>query len=391
MAANGRQARVFFFVLFGLLALLTFLLIRPYISIIFVALISALLLKPLYDYLLHRPWVRGRARVATTITLFAFILLILIPLVLLGIVIFNGLGAFFESVAAADISGSLSDIAAQVESFLHQIPPLGDVQISEEQLATAIREVATWALGLLSQLAVSLGTSLPNLFIGAIIFLVVIVSLLPAWDRLGRRVQELSPLDVNISQIYLHKAGVMVMSVLKGVFLLAILQGLIMGLFYWLADVPVAWFWSFLSMAFAVLPVVGISFIALPIAIFFLLTGEVVSMALVLVGFYVFVNPLDIILRPRLVSQEAYLNFTLMLLALFGGIQLGGLLGMIYGPVIMILFLTSIDIYLQYYSGRARESSTLAVDEASGSAVDAEGTGAARSGDAARPGDAAKG
>jgi predicted PurR-regulated permease PerM len=355
MAANRREARTFFFILFGLLALLTLVLIRPYISTIFVALIAVLLLRPLYDYLLHRPWVRGRARLATTITVFAFVLLILIPLVLLVVLVFNGLGAFFEWLAAVDMPSSLSDVTAQVQAFLNQIPPLRDVQISEEQLATAIKEVATWGLGLLSQVAVSLGTSLPNLFIEAIIFLVVIVSLLPAWDRLDRRVQELSPLEANVSQMYLHKAGVMVMSVLKGVFLLAILQGLIMGLFYWLASVPFAWFWAILSMAFAVLPVVGISFIALPIAIFFLLTGNILSAVLVLIGFYVFVNPLDIILRPRLVSQEAYLNFTLMLLALFGGIQLGGILGMIYGPVIMVLFLTSIDIYLRYYSGRAKE------------------------------------
>jgi predicted PurR-regulated permease PerM len=52
------------------------------------------------------------------------------------------------------------------------------------------------------------------------------------------------------------------------------------------------------------------------------------------------------------VSKEAYLNFTLMLLALFGGLAVGGLLGMIYGPVIMILFMTTIDIYAKYFSDK---------------------------------------
>jgi predicted PurR-regulated permease PerM len=157
---------------------------------------------------------------------------------------------------------------------------------------------------------------------------------------------------MNVSALYLHRANVMVVSVVKGVFLLAILQGLIMGVFYRLANVPFAMFWTLLSMAFAILPVVGISFIVLPMALLALLTGNPASAFWILLGFYVFVNPLDIILRPRLVSKEAYLNFTLMLLALFGGIQLAGLLGMIYGPVIMILFLTSLDIYTQYYSSR---------------------------------------
>ena len=71
---------------------------------------------------------------------------------------------------------------------------------------------------------------------------------------------------------------------------------------------------------------------------------------IVLFSFYVVVNPLDLILRPKLVSKEAYLNFTLMLLALFGGLAVGGLLGMIYGPVIMVLFITSIEIYGEYFS-----------------------------------------
>jgi predicted PurR-regulated permease PerM len=72
---------------------------------------------------------------------------------------------------------------------------------------------------------------------------------------------------------------------------------------------------------------------------------------------------MDLILRPKLVSKEAYLNFTLMLLALFGGLALGGLLGMIYGPVVMILFMTTIDIYSQYFSGSSEEPTVVDAEE----------------------------
>jgi predicted PurR-regulated permease PerM len=171
-------------------------------------------------------------------------------------------------------------------------------------------------------------------------------------DDLYRRAKELSPLDIKITQIYLHKGREMIVSVIKGVFLLAIIQGAIMGVFYWLAGVPFSIFFTMLSMVFAILPVVGISFIVLPMALIFLLQSNVTSAVLVLIGFYIFVNPTDLTLRPRLVSKEAYLNFTLMLLALFGGLALGGLLGMIYGPVIMILFITTIEIYSEYFADK---------------------------------------
>jgi predicted PurR-regulated permease PerM len=352
MEGNNRQGRVFFFAIFTLLAILTFLVIQPFLGAILLALITVVLLRPLYVWLGKRKRLRDRTRLTTTVTILTFLLAIIIPLVVISIIFFGEVADFLEEVASLEIETSMTDLVQAVEDALQEVPALSDIELDEEEFVEFLQGVARGVLNWLSDLAISLGTSLPALFIGGIIFLVVLATLLPTFDELGERVQELSPLDMNVSALYLHRANVMVVSVVKGVFLLAILQGLIMGVFYRLANVPFAMFWTLLSMAFAILPVVGISFIVLPMALLALLTGNPASAFWILLGFYVFVNPLDIILRPRLVSKEAYLNVTLMLLALFGGIQLAGLLGMIYGPVIMILFLTSLDIYTQYYSSR---------------------------------------
>jgi len=352
MAGNNRQGRMFFFAIFILLGILTFIVIEPFLGAILLALITVVLIRPLYVWLGKRKRLRGRTRLTTTVTVLLFLLAIIVPLVVISILLFNQVADFLEDVTSLEIETSMTDLVQTIEDSLKEIPALSDIELDEEEFVQFLQEVAKGVLNWLRDLAVSLGTSLPALFIGGIIFLVVLATLLPRFDDLGDQVQELSPLDMNVSQLYLHRANVMVTSVVKGVFLLAILQGLIMGFFYWLAGIPFATFWTLLSMAFAILPVVGISFIVLPMALVALLTGNTTAAILVLIGFYVFVNPLDIILRPRLVSKEAYLNFTLMLLALFGGIQWAGLLGMIYGPVIMILFLTSLDIYTKYYSGR---------------------------------------
>ena len=361
MESNGGRGRLFFYALFALLAVATFFLIRPFISIILIALITIVLLRPAYIRILHHKWVKDRVRIATTVTLLSFLLLIIIPLLLIGSLVIGELTNFFEYLATTDVEASLSNLLTAVEDFFRQIPPLSDIELGEEEFAQFIQDIASSILVGLKNLVISFGKSLPALFIGAIIFLVLVASLLPAFDDLNKWIEDVSPLDVSISQLYLRKSQLMIVSVIKGVFLLAILQGLIMGFFYWLAGIPFAWFWMLLSMAFAVMPVVGISFIVIPMAIIALLTGNTVAAILVLIGFYLFVNPLDIILRPRLVSKEAYLNFTLMLLALFGGIQLAGILGMIYGPVIMILLLTTIDIYTKYYAdtdGRSGEGLT---------------------------------
>lgn len=85
------------------------------------------------------------------------------------------------------------------------------------------------------------------------------------------------------------------------IFVISIVQGLAMGVFYILAGVPYAVFWTALSIAFSVLPLVGISLIALPMGIILILTGNITSGIIVLVGFYGFVNWLDNLFRPKLV------------------------------------------------------------------------------------------
>ena len=57
----------------------------------------------------------------------------------------------------------------------------------------------------------------------------------------------------------------------------------------------------------------------------------------------------DNVLRPMLVSDKAKINPVLVILSVIGGLKVMGMLGVIYGPVIMILFVTAVEIYKKYY------------------------------------------
>ena len=70
---------------------------------------------------------------------------------------------------------------------------------------------------------------------------------------------------------------------------------------------------------------------------------------IVLAGFYGFVTWIDNLLRLKLVPQGAYLHPMLLLLSVFGGLGVAGLMGVVYGPVIMILFVTTIEVYRHYF------------------------------------------
>ena len=63
------------------------------------------------------------------------------------------------------------------------------------------------------------------------------------------------------------------------------------------------------------------------------------------------VTNIDNFLRPILVPREARLDSALMLLSVFAGITMFGAFGIVIGPVLMIVIVTTISVYLAVYKG----------------------------------------
>ena len=84
-----------------------------------------------------------------------------------------------------------------------------------------------------------------------VIFVIVVATVLPVYDTLLPQIEKISPLGDELSAIYNRKITAMVKSLVLGVFLIAILQGLAMGLFYWIAGLPYVFLLTLLSMLLA--------------------------------------------------------------------------------------------------------------------------------------------
>ena len=158
----------------------------------------------------------------------------------------------------------------------------------------------------------------------------------------------LSPLSDEVDRLYLHKIKAMVWSMFVGMFVIAIGQGLIMGLLYWFAGVPYLGPLTLISIVAAMLPL-GASLIALPVGIVSLLLGNYIPALIILAGYLLIVANIDNLVRPRLVSKDAYLSFAAVMVSALGGYALFGFFGVIYGPVLMILFQTTVDVYQEHY------------------------------------------
>ena len=147
----------------------------------------------------------------------------------------------------------------------------------------------------------------------------------------------------------MRKINATVQSMFAGIFLIAVVQGAVLGLFFWLVDLPYTPLWTLVSIIAATMPL-GASIVAIPAALAEFLAGHYGGGLVILIGYFAVVSNLDLLLRSKLVSLQTYGSFALMVLSLLGGYQLFGLFGVFYGPILMVLFLTMLDVYQTHFA-----------------------------------------
>lgn len=251
MNRNELTHRLFLLITFLVLIILAFFLIKPFFSAIVISLISVILLKPLYNYFLGVKWVKERPRLAVSLTLLSFFLMIVIPLF------------FLVYLTASQLAGALAELGTiDPEEVVHRftqsledLPIVAQMQLQGVSITDGVRLLAQSIAQGLAEFAVSIGSSLPSLLVQGIIFIVLVASLLPQYDWLVERSQQISPLGYEVSTLYNRKITAMVKSLVTGVFLIAIIQGALMGFFYWPAGLDFLFLFTVLSM-------VGISWLS---------------------------------------------------------------------------------------------------------------------------------
>ena len=339
------QNRVFFFGLFALLAIAVLWLMGDYLGVIAFSLMMVIILKPVHRFFLRH--LGDRASPATALTLLLFFVALIVPAWILISVTGNQLRTL-EAELSPDVEAiSTEELRASVNALLARIPGMGDTTITpehEEQVRQWFSDAARW----LGEKVVSLGMSIPILIAKAFIFLGVVGGLLTTYDRVVQRILLLSPLSDEVDRLYLRKVKAMVWSMFVGMFIIAVIQGLLMGALFWIAGVPYLGPLTLLSIVAAMLPL-GASVVAIPVGIVALLMGNNTSAIIILAGYLLVVANVDNLIRPYLVSEEASMSFAAIMVSALGGYALFGFFGVIYGPVLMILFQTTVDVYQEHY------------------------------------------
>jgi predicted PurR-regulated permease PerM len=132
--------------------------------------------------------------------------------------------------------------------------------------------------------------------------------------------------------------------------LLAVYQGLSAGIGYWIFGVDSPFLWASLTGLASVLPAVGTALVWAPVGIVVMATGNVgKGLGILVWSLVVVVFVADYVLRPKLIGNKIKMNDLLVFIAIFGGIEAFGMLGIVLGPISVAILLSLLRIYQRDY------------------------------------------
>jgi predicted PurR-regulated permease PerM len=210
--------------------------------------------------------------------------------------------------------------------------------------ATALREKITAAAGQSGEFLAGQAINLGQITIGFIVSLFVTLYLLFFFLRDGQWIShvigEAIPLRADQRAALLVSFTTAVRAIVKGSIVVALVQGALGGLIFWLLDIRAPLVWGAVMMAFALLPVIGTGLVWGPAAIYLLATGALWQ-GFVLIAFGILVIGLvDNVLRPILIGQDAKIPDYVVLVSTLGGLAAFGANGFVLGPIIAAMFLS---------------------------------------------------
>ena len=318
----------------------------PFLGIICLAALMAFLFYPAHQRI--KKVVKNNS-LSAVITFIFSSLIVLIPLAFTLILTVSQVSTLTNSTSeylTTNHEGVSRLINQSVENINNLLAPLNN----HEAIITdqGVREFLSTALPafarVVTDVIISTVGNIPTAIVLTIMYIVFFFEFLVRGTRIIDQLRRISPFDKDTTNLYLRRVGLMTNAMAKGQLLISVIISFlsaILMIFLGLGE-----YFFLLFVIFTVLNMIplGCGILFIPICVIAILLGNVVP-GIIVLALYMIVSNLDSLIRPKIMPKGASLSAGLTMLAAFGGIGLFGLLGVVYGPILMIMVVTTIELY----------------------------------------------
>jgi predicted PurR-regulated permease PerM len=333
---------VFLYLLYQMLRMLA-----PYGSALLLAAVLAIALHPIHKWLVKL--LRGRDKLSSLLMTFFVILLVIGPAIMLFGILTTQAVDVYQGITSGTQSGKLPAAWTEIiDRFLRHIAayPLLSAIDMKGFLLKSIGSVS-------SGLAAQFGALLRNTVILAIDLTVMLIALFFFFlngDNYYHSLIDMLPFSSEHKKTVARQVHDTFIAVINGVFLIALVQGVLTGIGFALFGLPVPVFWGSLAAICALLPVGGAALVWLPGVLFLYVKGSIVRSILLLFWGLVFVTLPDNFVKPILIGRKAKIPTFFLFISILGGLNVYGVFGVLLGPIVVTMLSAFIHIYREEYA-----------------------------------------
>lgn len=337
----------FFLAVFTLSCIMMGWLLWPFVSVIILAIVVTAVFMPVYK-LLNR---RFNPTLASLLTCILIFFVLFLPLSFLVGILANEAWELYVTARGALQSKPIMELLERSDIFdkINQFLARFKIEITGEQLNRAIAEVGRVVALFLYEQARSITTNVLKFIVNFFFMLLIIFYLLIDSPRLISFIFKMSPLPEDQDQILIQKFKDIATAILLGNGLGGLIQGTLGGIVFALFGLKSPFVWGVIMALLAFLPILGIGAVFIPAAIFLFLQGRIAAGIFFLVFYIILSGGIEYLFKPKLVGQRVRMHTLIVFLSIIGGLKLFGILGIIYGPLVVTAFLTLAEIYQASY------------------------------------------
>jgi predicted PurR-regulated permease PerM len=322
-------------------------LLWPFVSTIILAATVTGIFLPVYRYFERKL----KPVIASLITCVVVFVVLFIPIVsFVGILSKEAYDLYLMARDAVLVNqvDSLLQSSHFIERINHYLARF-NLELTGDQINQAITEIGRNVGLFLFDQSRAITSNVLKFLVNFFFMLLIIFYLLIDQQRLLSFIFDLSPLPDEQDKKLFHKFKDMAGAILIGNGLAGIIQGILGGAVFAVFGLRSPFLWGVVMTLLAFLPILGIGLVIMPAAAFLLLNGRIAAGIFFIVFYIVLSGGVEYILKPKLVGKRVQMHTLLVFLSIIGGLKLFGILGIIYGPLIVTAFLTLTDIYHTSY------------------------------------------
>ena len=253
------------------------------------------------------------------------------------------------SLAVWLLINKLQTVNVDTTAFVNTVTNLADWIRQKTEYDLLSKEYISSIASILPGIGQFLMGGISSFAVNLFVLVFVLYFMLIEGTKMEQYIYELLPFSDSNKKHVMNEINMIVRANAIGIPLLAIIQGAIATLGYYLFDAPSALLFGFLTCFATVIPIVGTALVWFPLAAYMAISGDWPHAVGLLLYCGLIVTNIDNLIRFILQKKMADTHPLITIFGVVIGLSLFGFMGVIFGPLLISIFILCVNIFKEQY------------------------------------------